>query len=103
MIQVYYCLRADDFKKPTKLIGGHTHITKDFASDNLPQLTVKSSLPTNYEYPSTNSLNLELSSSKSGDENFKMDLLTVPSSPVEELTAPPSFKPARINSTVEFK
>lgn len=82
-------------------MGGPTHIMKDFASDNIPQLTVKSSLPANYEYP--NSLNPELSSTKSGEETSKMDLLAVPSSPVDELEAPPSFKSTRINSTVEFK
>ena len=82
-------------------MGGPTHIMKDFASDNITQLTVKSSLPANYEYP--NSLNPELSSNNFGEETSKMDLLTVPSSPVDELKAPPSFKSTRINSTVEFK
>ena len=85
------------------MLEGQNSIMKDHARDNLPQLTMKSSLPTDYQYESLNNLNTEVSWNKTYDATSKMDLLAVPSSPVDELKAPPSFKSTRINSTVEIK
>lgn len=88
--------------EPAKKAEGHYNIIKDYASDNLPQLAVKSSLPSDYQYDSITQ-NSDLNWSKTCETKIKMDLLAVPSSPVDELNAPPCFKTARINSTVEFK
>ena len=85
------------------MLEGQNRIMKDHASDNLPQLTMKSSLPTDYQYDSLNNLNGEVSWNKAYDATSKMDLLAVPSSPVDELKALPAFKSTRINSTVEIK
>ena len=84
-------------------MGNGNNIFKDPVSDNLPQSMVKPSLHLSHGCSNPEIVEEDDSYTTNTKLNRKMDLLTVPSTPSDDLQVPPSFKSTRINSTVEFK
>ena len=97
-ISVY---RVNDTNIPTEVMGDGSNILKDPVSDNLRQSKMRPDL-----HLSKGCSNPELfqeEDSVKTNTKLKMDLLTIPSTPTDDLQMPPSFKSTRMSSTVEFK
>ena len=99
----YLILRANDsYDLPIDNFGSGNVISKESASENMKQSTAITPLHHSLRYSNPDLPAMTTFSESTANKAIsKMDLLTVPASPVEELVAP--FKSTRINSVVEIR